>query len=305
MSNAILLDQEKSSQYLANPWDKKYELGLFFSYLLDNGVDVIIEIETIKNNVTKTYNFHHALHDGFSAVKKIIEKEKIDFKLQYPQLRPSPGLFKPIFQALKSNSKPNPQYKNQLPYSNSTNGLYLIRKIPKKNLGQILSVCNRHLLQELSYAQRVTWMIPCRVSNSPGLQASYIGLEISKNESGAQVHNSLKSKLKIGEHYGFLYLAKMILTLGKFGVYQSSKSVLRKDNPTWFGSFSHLGDLGTSEDLDEIIIKAPIRWHRPIGIVSYQFNGEHYLIFGYHESLNENNLLALTDKVVDELTNLS
>jgi len=299
MPHSTILDIKNTKDYLTNPWHKKFGFGLFFSCLQDEKIEILIDIITVAKGESKKYQCYHALHDGYSALHQLCKEEGIDLNFQEPVIRHSNNKIRSILSALFSSPKFCHQLPKQKEYTSSVHGKWFTLKIQKHHTSFIVNKLNRILLDHLTINDKARWMIPCRISNKPGLQASYVALTVEKDETPEQTRQSYKNKLIIGEQWGFYYLASALLKLGKWAIKLGSVATLRRDRTLWLGSLSNLGNLGVSADIDELIINHPVRWQRPVGIITYSFNSDYYLTMGLHDSLSGYDL----DKIVEEVKN--
>jgi len=308
VNNPQIFDYESYLKYKQNIWHATYREGLYFSAMEELGQELLINIGIKKQSETQTSWFQtpHALHDGYSALK-VLAKEK-QFSLNLPEFnfRPPMSFFKSILSAIRSSPKENHQYinqSNQAEMKNSTDFHYMRMNFPLKSqrysdTAVFSKVVCQTLMENLTKNTSSRWMVPVRLRDTEGLQASYFGLEVKKEDSVEDLHKKVVSKLKIGEHWGFYYISKLGLKLGKKAIlYLTQKNVLKSDT-IWMGVISNLGDLGESIELDELTILAPVRWHRPVGAVIYRHNNEQILTLAFHKSLKGVN----TDEIFRKIT---
>jgi hypothetical protein len=301
MPNPIVLDLTNTREYLSNPWHKKYGLGLFFTPLQDANIEIVIDIITINKGQEKHYKCYHALHDGYSALHQLSQEEGINLNFQEPVIRHSRNKIRSIFSALFSNPKFCHQLPSQREYTSAVCGRWFTLKIKQHHTSFILNKLNQIFLNHLTTNDRARWMIPCRISNELGLQASYIAMVVKKNETVEHTRQNYKQKLILGEQWGFYYLACALLKFGKWAIKLGSIATLRRDRTLWLGSLSNLGNLGSSADIEQLIINHPVRWQRPVGVITYSFNSDYYLTIGFHESLQDYDLAKIVKEVTDEL----
>ena len=142
-------------------------------------------------------------------------------------------------------------------------------------------------------------MIPVRLEEASSIQASYIGLQIEENQSIQEVHKNLVEKLKKQEYWGYHLISKLGLKLGRRAIqFLTEKNVL-KDETIWMGLVSNLGDLGLSKELDELTVLVPVRWHRPLGVVTYKHNGQQIITITFHDSLKKVNVNEISREITE------
>jgi hypothetical protein len=100
-----------------------------------------------------------------------------------------------------------------------------------------------------------------------------LGLTIKgeRPEDPTEIHQQLKRKLAGGEHWGFWYLGRALANGGRSLIRRATDFDLKQENPSWFGSFSNMGDFHTaSPDSDAIdwIILPGVRRQRPVAVVA-------------------------------------
>ncbi len=290
-----IFDQQNYLKYKEDIWHPSYKEGLYFSAMEELGQELNIHIGLKKQSDEQTRWFQtpHALHDGYSALKVLAHEQEFSLNLPEFKFRPARNIFKSILSAIRSSPKENHQFKNQnneTHLKNSTDYHYIRMSFPKSSqrysdTALFSKAACQILMKTLTHNSSSRWMVPVRLRDTDGLQASYFGLEVSETDSVQSLHQKLTQKLKIGEHWGFYYLSRIGLKLGKKAIlYLTKKNVLKSDT-IWMGVISNLGDLGQSKELDELTILAPVRWHRPVGVVIYRHNNEQILTMAFHKSL--------------------
>ncbi len=295
-----VIDALNVARYQENIWHRRYGSGLYFSALEEVGDKIDIPIGVEKDGLLKWYRTPHALHDGYSALN-VLKKEK-GIRLDLPRFekRVHKGFFKSLFSAL--SSRPS-QYHHFIDQSD-LRGVEFDHRVIELPLNQtgystttlVLNSISKILMRELTTNTISRWMIPVRLKQSDGLNASYIGLEVDYKDSIEFSTNMMRLKLKSGEHWGYYYLSKIGLLLGKKVITLLTKKSVLSEKTKWMGSISNLGNLGASEDIDQLYVLHPVRWHRPIGIILYELNGKQYVTLSVHKSLSKVNL----DGIVNE-----
>ncbi len=304
VSDAQLFDIENVKRYQRNIWDKSYREGLYFSAMEELGEPIYINFGIRKHEYTELrwFKVPHAIHDGFSALK-VLEKEE-NFSLNLPELKSlkPKNWLKSILFALKSTPVEEHRYKSQDANVKGTSFDHLVLKLPLKSSKlsstAILSnlIC-KTLMQELSYNKVARWMVPVRLKNDDGMQASYIGLDVSLEDNENTLHKKLKDKLKNGEHWGFYFFSKIGLFLGKKAILNLTRKSILNTKTIWMGSISNLGNLGESKELEDLIVLHPVRFHRPLGVIVYEFNNQQIITICFHKSLKEVDTDGIRDKV--------
>ncbi len=292
--NALIFDGANVTKYKNDIWNRSYGSGLYFSALEDLGdkIYIPIGIKRVGSEGTQWFKTPHALHDGYSALKVL--KDEQSFALDLPKFKvPRP---KSYLKAFKSAILSRPtQYHHFISQCEDTRGVdFYFRTIELEKFSTHLSftaiatnILAKIFMKELTTNTVSRWMVPVRMKETDGLQASYIGLEVDYKDSLIDTHKALVQKLKDGEQWGFYYLAKVGLLIGRRIItYLTSKSVL-STKTKWMGSVSNLGDLGSSCDLEELYVLHPVRWHRPIGVVLYEINGKQVITICLHKSLKK------------------
>lgn len=308
INNPQIFDYQSYLKYKQDIWDPTYREGLYFSAMEELGQELIINIGIKKHREeqTKWYQTPHALHDGYSALKVLAKEQSFSLNLPKFKFRPPVSIFKSILSAFRSSPKEGHKFKDQSDQSdlkNSTDFHFMRMSFPLNTQSYsetalFSKVVCQTLMKNLTENSSSRWMVPVRLRDTPGLQASYFGLEVNDQDSAPSLHKKIVSKLKIGEHWGFYYISKLGLKLGrKVIIYLTQKNVLKSDT-IWMGVISNLGDLGESSELDELTILAPVRWHRPVGVVIYKHNNEQILTVAFHNSLKG----VDTDEIFKKIT---
>lgn len=294
------LDKNACEEYLENPWDPKYKLGLYFTAIHEISGPIYINYKVQINREVQNYRTLHSLHDGLSVLKLLstLTSSEIkfnDYKVHIPKSKFKCILFS-LFCTPPRRQHLKGQNNNKLGY-NCIQKSFIIDLEPTPRLPRILKliseVCSRHFLEnDIS-----RWMIPVRISNEDGLQASYVSMNVSSKDSLDAVNKQYRNKLKNGEYWGRYYTAKLGLLFGKAVIRYTTRKELEKKSISWLGSLSHLGEIKGNNSLEELHIYAPVRYHRPIGAVMYSYNDKFYLTISLHDSLN----LDTSHKVINEI----
>lgn len=295
--NANYFDLKRVQEYNLNPWEKENRLGLYFTALKDEGVNLDIPIGIDIGEGMKWYKTPHALHDGFSALCTLFRELNISHDMKafdIPKLKFNPSMITSSFKAIKGEEH---FFKGQKPYSHDQNFRYFVlkNKDEKQCLSTILKKVSDYLLCHGLDQKMIKWMIPVRTNNEEGLSASYLSLPYEQGQSVGDIKNSLRKKLKIGEYKGVERLSHLALKLGPYVIKSQTRKMLQLKHPGWGGSVSFLKDLGHAKEVKELIMIAPVRWHRPIGVALYRFNSINYLTFAIHSSLSDLDLVDLKE----------
>ncbi len=301
MEKSLLFDKNSHEEYYKDLWNPKYELGLFFSALHEINIPIYIDFFLKGLNINQWYKTHHALHDGFSALLKLNDELKLDFDIHEMKIRPPKNKVKAVINALRSKPSVEHKLKGQSPYTSSTDGEHFVfeAKRPLKTF-EVLNGVAKIITSNLTSNTRSRWMIPTRISEKKGLQASYFGIEVDHDDSIEMTKEKFKRKLVSEEHWGFYFLAKLALKFGRSGVVKGTKKTIAQSQTLWLGSLSNLGNLGKSKMIDEMIILHPVRWHRPIGFIMYEFNARQFVTLKIHDSLLKNNNIEKLISEIDE-----
>lgn len=301
VSDAIdYLDVEACENYLKDPWNRKHKLGLYFSAIHEISGLIYINFQVKINNNWKWFRTLHSLHDGFDALKLLSIKTGTNLVFKNYQIpKPKNKLFSIIISLM---SKPREQQiikrvnanKIGYQYEGVSFSLNLAQQPKLPSVLKILSeICSNHFLKN----NTSRWMIPIRTSNDKGLQASFIGLNISPEDSVDSITKQYLYKLKSGEYWGRYYIAKAGVFLGSWIIRYATKRELEKETTQWFGSLSHLGEIQGDVKLQQLCAYAPVRYHRPIGATIYKYNDRFYLTLSIHKSLDT----SLINEVIDEV----
>ncbi len=294
INEAQLFDIQNYKAYKRDIWNPKYKEGLYFSALEELGEEILIYFG-VKKKDEYALHWHttpHALHDGFSALNALAKEQ--DFTVKFPeyQYRPMKHPLKAVRTALKSTPKENHRLLNQDSNLKGTDFTYLELKLPViesklSNTALMASIVCPILMQHFTSNKSSRWMVPVRLKNDPGLQASYVGLEVDTDDNAKTLHQKLVSKLKNEEHWGFQLLSRIGLFLGKKAILYLTKKNVLSQKTIWLGSISNMGPMTSSPELEELVILHPVRWHRPLGVVIYQLNGQQIITIAFHHSLKE------------------
>ncbi|MCF8060844.1 MAG: hypothetical protein K9K67_16185 [Bacteriovoracaceae bacterium] len=297
-------DYQGYLKYKRNIWDPIYKEGLYFSAMEELGQELIINIGIRKTGEEQTSWFQtpHALHDGYSALKTLAKEQRFSLNLPPFNFRPPISINRSILSAIRSTPKENHQFKNQSEKTNSTDFHFIKMAFPLKtqkysDTAYFSKIVCQTLMKFLTNNTSSRWMVPVRLRDADGLQASYFGLEIKQNDTVLDLHKRIVLKLRTGEHWGFYYLSKIGLVLGKRAIIYLTKKNVLKDNTIWMGVISNLGNLGDSVELNELTVLVPVRWHRPVGVVIYKHNGKQILTVTFHKSLKG----VDTDEILREI----
>jgi hypothetical protein len=106
------------------------------------------------------------------------------------------------------------------------------------------------------------------------------------NDTQFDIKNKLVGKLKAGEQWGYWLMGKIGLYGGKKVILNQTKKSLKKPMSDWFASYSNLGAIGGQQTSPELLIMPIVRWHRPIGCVSYIYRNKLNLTVSFHPSLD-------------------
>lgn len=302
MLNAELIDSIETQKYKQNPWNPKYLLGLYFTAMHEFSDELFIYYGIKKSSKAdiKWHKAMHALHDGQSALLQLIKEQEITINI--PSSRPLPSIrfrWSAIKHALFSRAKEAHQLINQAPYSKSTAFTYGFLELEAKTLstGACANLVAKSCMRHITLNKTSRWMLPVRIKEDHGVSASYLGININSNDSTQTTEAQIKSRLSNDEHLGFYFIAKLILKLGRpFLIYFTKKS-LQKKKSHWLGVFSSLGNIGDSTDINDLFVLAPVRWHRPIGVLFYQFNQKQYIVISLHASLKGSNVKDIINDV--------
>ena len=306
---AHIVRYNETKGFLNDMWNPKYGLGLYFSALIEQGDQLYIPLGLRRKGELKWYKALHALFDGFSALESLFKEENIRFNIQTP---PTPGprnRIKALLSTLNSKPVESHRYINQTPPIRGNNYKYAsIQLRPMKERFSLTAVLGtiiaKNCMKHLTTNHTSRWMIPVRTHQGSGLNATYLGLNISTDHSYEQTHKQLVKKLKSGEHWGYYYLSRIGLLLGKHAIRYGTKKSLSKEKSLWLGTISNLGVLGNIDEVEELLIVPPVRWHRPIGSAIYQLNDVLYITFAVHESLSSVNMEKLANDIKQDALSL-
>ncbi|MCB0411577.1 MAG: hypothetical protein KDD22_03580 [Bdellovibrionales bacterium] len=303
MKEASFIDPINVERYESNPWSREYKTGLYFSALRDLGFQLDIPIGLKQDNELSWYKAPHALHDGYSALNALFKDRGISHQLPDFDVVPPKNRWRSFKEALRSKPSKEHHFKNQLSFSPGTDFSYETLELPLMSLRSsdfvrgIAQVC----MEQLTFNKKSRWMIPVRTGKHPGLQASYFGIEIDANDSIEATRRDFKSKLICGEHWGFHYLARIGLFLGKWFIKRATVKTLNSKKSLWMGSISLMGNLGQTQEIEKLFILHPVRWHRPVGAIVYQFNSRQYITLSLHKSLQNVDLKGILNAIERKL----
>ncbi len=299
MQDTIPFDQKKSDEFHKDRWNRKWGLGLYFSAFHELGthLNVVIGFQK-KGEHKKWYIAPHALHDGRSAIERISFENKYNLKIPALKLRPIKSKVKAVFSLLRSEKKIKHNFVNQKPFSKSTKSEIYQFSVPFRQgnnsilINSIAKVMMKYFLANIESK----WMIPVKLNNKEGLNASYLALIINKDDSVQKTQDSLRQILKSGKHWSLYMLSKVGIFIGKPVILKATQSHTNQKQSAWAGSISHLGNLGQT-NLEEITVIAPVRWHRPLGAALYQLNNNVNIVLTKHESLPHADMAMLADEI--------
>lgn len=286
LKDCILFDKEAVKKYYNNIWDKNLKTGVLFSALEELGTPLNIYLGVDLGEGKNWYYVPHALHDGFSAYKSL--HYELGLKGKFSSLSPSSSKisFKNFLQLAKKSPKSDFSIKGQTPFKAGQDFNYSVVKGINKPTYWFIEKLNEYLAQ-MKVGDYSKWMIPVRTDDRSGLNASYISLVVHKNDDGSIIKRKMKQKLLQNEHLVMKWLAEKMVHIGKKTVLAQTKAMLSKTTAGWTGSVSNLKDLGECDQVKEFLMLAPVRWHRPIGLALYKYNGEDYCTICVHKSLDK------------------
>jgi hypothetical protein len=307
------VDREAIEKYLADPWNKKYGTGLWFTPLHEMGEPILLEA-AIRNQGGELdwYRTLHALHDGYSFLSKVVEQrwQKV-LKHECPKkIGVAPSELQKWQQVGKAllgrKSYPLNWRRKKIETENQWQSFTLteietealLRKLQgnKVSLTSYLPYHFSSLFAEifLSSPQILKWMIPTRhaaskIQLSTSMNAAYLGLHLDLTKSIHTLHSQLRDRLASGEHHGTNFLAKTTARWGQRFIRQLTKLDLQRKNPSWFASFSNLGKLEktpSSNENSDILFLHPVRFHRPLGLIALIWNDRLTVTLQIHHSLD-------------------
>lgn len=304
-----IVKEGHTKDFLNDMWNPKYGLGLYFSALIEQGDQLYIPLGLRRKGELKWYKALHALFDGFSALESLFKEEGIDFNIQTPSTPGPKNRLKAILSLLSSKPLESHRYINQGPSIRGNNYRYAsIQLHPIKERLSLTSILGniiaKNCMKHLTTNHISRWMIPVRTHQGSGLNATYLGINISLDQSFEQTHKQLVTKLKSGEHWGYYYLSQIGLLLGKHAIRYGTQKSLSKNKSLWLGTISNLGNLGNIDEVEELLVVPPVRWHRPIGSAIYQLNDVLYITFAVHESLSSVNMEKLANDIKQDALSL-
>lgn len=298
-----LITPERSRAFLNDMWNSGYGQGLYFSALheLDEHMFTPVKIGD------EWLYSPHAIYDGMSLIDHLnsaFPELKLNYQMDTPYSPPRGlGWFKSLMSAVKSRPIEQHEFIKQLPYDKKFNQELQIFTIEfsveetaqLKNVNltsHILDKVSKFFMRQLSHNLTTRWMIPVNIrghfSEAPlsHMNASYVGVNCSMDDSLTDIKHKLVNKLKIGEQWGYWLMGKIGLIGGKKIILNQTVKSLEKKNSDWFASFSNLGNIGGVESSPSLLILPIVRWHRPLGCVSYIYRNKLNLTLSFHPSLN-------------------
>lgn len=292
MLDAKTLDEIKCNHYLSSPWDSKYHIGRYFSALHEITGPIYIYCGVkIKSQDIKWYKTLHSLHDGFSAIVSLFKEVGIDYQLPKYDLSKPANSFKLLRNVFVNQQKVKHSLINQSCDKNGYEYNFINIKLDNKlSTAEVINKVARYFQNTVTQNNISKWMIPVRVGNELGLEATYIPFVLENNDTESSIKAKIKSSLIKGEHWTNYYLSKVGNFFGTLFLRTVTKKMLGSSNATWLGSVSNMGELGDVEGVEDLFIHAPVRWHRPVGIVLYRINGVQYVTVSVHKSIKNVNL---------------
>lgn len=298
-----MITPQRSRAFLSDMWNPLYGQGQYFSALheLDEHMFTPVKIDG-----SWIYS-PHALYDGL-ALLDYLNSEYTNLNLEYTLATPfSPPRkwhwVKAITSAIFSKPHEKHQFIHQLAYDKKLNLKLQIFNIEfteeetaaLKDLNltsYLLSKVSQFFTLRLSMNKTTRWMIPVNIrgpfKESPlsSMNASYVGVNCSLSDNPIDIKNKLVGKLKAGEQWGYWLIGKIGLIGGKKVILNQTKKSLEKLKSSWFASYSNLGAIGGNESSPELLIMPIVRWHKPIGCVSYIYRKKLNLTVSFHPSLD-------------------
>lgn len=309
-----LITPKESHAFLNDMWNPGYGQGQYFSALHELDEHMFTPVKVGDEWIYSP----HALHDGFALLNQLNQTYPA-LKLQFSPTTPFPPPKKLKWMtALKSALSSAPEEKHlllhQLPYDKSFNNelqfftIELSEEETKMlngvNLTSFtLEKISKFFMIRLSMNKVTRWMIPVNIrgpfQEAPlsSMSASYVGINCSLSDDQLKIKNKLVKKLKLGEQWGYWLMGKIGLLGGKKIILNQTIKSLNKKNTDWFASFSNLGNIGGVENSPALLILPIVRWHRPIGCVSYIYRNKLNLTVSFHPSLN------ITEEILEEYKN--
>lgn len=277
-------DTASAKLYYQDPWASSYESGLLFTALEEFGVSLNIHIGLNQKDKLIWYKVPHALHDGYSAYQSLFAELGLKLIWKPFSLPKKKITLKGIKLAFESLSQKPQEIKDQLANKTSSEFDFIYFKTSYKPSQWYLQKMH-DFFREKTKNQSTRWMIPVRTDHKSGLQASYFAVEVFNHDTEASIKEKISLALNNGTHRVTKKLASFMIKLGKKVILKQTKLMLDQDFPSWTGSFSNLKNIGSSEAVRELILLAPVRWHRPVGVVIYEFNQEFYCTISLHSSV--------------------
>jgi hypothetical protein len=309
-----LVTPERSRAFLKDMWNPNYGQGQYFSALHELDEHMFTPIKLGDNWLYSP----HAIYDGLALLDNLNSEHpelKLDFSLSTPFSPPKGWTwFKALISAL--TSKPveqhlfiqqqayNKKFNQQLQIFNLEFSVEETSSLIGINLtSYILTKISKFFTLRLSMNKTTRWMVPVNIrgpfKEAPlsQMSASYIGINCSLNDSMLDVKTKLVSKLKSGEQWGYWLIGKIGLLGGKKIILNQTVKSLNKPKSDWFASFSNLGNIGGVESSPELLIMPIVRWHRPIGCVSYIYRNKLNFTASFHPSL------GISEETLEEYKN--
>ncbi len=306
---AQLLAPEASGRYLRDMWNPGYGLGLYYSALHELGDAMFIPMGIGNQRGIQWYYALHALFDATSALAELDRRLDLGLRLTHMIKHPRISGIRWIeaLRGSRPDMPPEPlRLTAQAPRIRGSNRYDYIHlhftesetaSVERRaaRTGCSLTAYMLHATADATmqaYSEnRVTrWMVPVslrgRIPVSPlsDLQASYIGLNCSRDEPAPMLYRRCMEKLKRGHHWGLWRCARFGARLGKRIILNGMRKDLAQPRPSWFGAFSSLGDIGGTGPAS-LIVLLPVRWHRPLGAMLYRHCNRINLTLCRHESL--------------------
>ena len=294
------IDEKECQEYLADPWNPKYKLGLYFTAIHEITGPIYINIDTKIDGKIKSFQTLHSLHDGFDALKLLSRKENLNLKFkEYKILKPKNKLktISLFFNSEKNKHQPIKRFNTEKTGYSCLQKTLIFDLKRSPALHTVLDIIAKITSKYFSDGNESRWMIPVRTSNDDGLQASFIGINVTQEDTPKTLRAKYFYKLKHGEYWGRYYLAKFGLLLGRRIITNLTKKELSKEDTAWLGSISHIGDIKGDSKLEELHAYAPARYHRPIAVALYTYNGRFYITLSIHNTLDK----TLAEKAISEI----
>ena len=307
IQNAQIFDRVNVIEYKNDIWNKSYEEGLYFSAMEELGdpIDIHMAIKRSAEIDLTWFTVPHALHDGLSALRVLSDEQNFKINLPIIEAKKPKSWIVALFSALTSRPKEAHSYKNQDLNVRDSGFIHKIIRLKKRDsrvssTSLLATIVCKRLMNDLSINSTSRWMVPVRLRDDQGLHASYVGLDVDNRDNEIDIHYKLKAKLKNGEHWGFYLISHLGLAIGKKCILYLTKKNVLSNKTIWMGSISNLGNLGNSKDLEELVILSPVRFHRPIGVALYEFNGEQVITVSVHKSIKKVDIDGIGESIKHE-----